>query len=83
MGRSPGGATWRRHSNNKTNGGHDKTAACKRNKKHGTRPKKELFLLNIIKDPENTSGILTTIVEDLLHIHGSDNGVYGDSEIIN
>ena len=44
---------------------------------------KEQFSLNIIKDPENTLGLLATIVEDLLHIHGGNNIVYSSSEVTN
>ena len=44
--------------------------------------RKELFSLNIIKDLENTSGLLATAAEDLLHIHGGNNGVYSSGEVI-
>ena len=43
---------------------------------------KELFPLNIVKDPENTSGLLGTTMEDLLNIHGGKNDVCSSDKVI-
>ena len=55
-------------------------SSTEENQKSWNMGRKELFLLNIIKDPENTLGLLATTIEDL-HIHGDDNGVCGGDEI--